>query len=114
MIANGLDTVDAPLLMQRCENLIQEHAIEDVVIGEPKELSGEPSEIENQIQAFIVRFKTRHPQVNIHRLDERFTSKIALDAMIASGAKKKQRREKGNVDKISATLLLQEFLNSKA
>jgi putative Holliday junction resolvase len=113
MIANGLETIEAPLLMKSLEALYQSHAFDTIVIGLPIELSGGLSAIESQIQTAIVRIKERFPSVRIERMDERFTSKMALDAMIVAGASKKQRKVKGNIDKISATLILQDYLNTR-
>lgn len=113
MIANGLDTIEAPLLMKHLEALYQSHGFDTIVIGLPLALSGELSGIESHIQAAITQINKRFPNVLIERFDERFTSKMALDAMIAAGASKKQRKEKGNIDKISATLILQDYLNTR-
>lgn len=113
MIANGLDTVEAPHLMKALQSLMDLYGFDTVVIGEPRRLGGEMSELENHIQQAIVRITERFSAVRIARMDERFTSKMAMDALIAAGASKKQRRDKGNVDKISATLILQEYLNAR-
>lgn len=113
MIANGLDTVDAPQLMKVLQAIHESHGFDTIVIGEPMRLGGEMSTLENHIQEAIVRIGERFPEVRMERMDERFTSKMAMDTMIAAGARKKQRRDKATVDKISATLILQEYLNAR-
>lgn len=113
MIANGLPTVKTRSLLKRLEEVANDPGFEDLVIGLPKRHSGELSDIEKEISAMILKIEELLPQVSIHRFDERFTSKLALQAMIDAGSTKKQRREKGNIDKVSATLILQEYLNLK-
>ncbi|NCG31120.1 MAG: Holliday junction resolvase RuvX, partial [Bacteroidetes bacterium] len=85
--------------------------VETVVIGHPKRMSGEDSAIENNIQIFIQELRKKTDTLNVDRMDERFTSKLALDSMIRAGSTKKQRSDKGLIDKVSATLILQEYLN---
>lgn len=111
MIANGLETVENAKLFEALDDLMSQHEIEALVIGLPKHLSGHEAEIEPEIKKRIVEIQNKFPDLKIHRFDERFTSKMALDAMIAMGSTKKQRREKGNIDKISATLILQDYLD---
>jgi len=113
MIANGLDTVATRDLMKRLEELQKEYGYKSVVIGQPKRMSGAYSNVENDILQFISVLKEKMPGMDIQRFDERFTSKMAMETMLVSGAKKKKRAEKGTLDKISATIILQEYLNSK-
>lgn len=113
MIANGLPTVDTPQLSDRLSELYRDPGFERIVIGLPKRHSGELSDIETEIQGVIKSCAQLFPDVVLDRYDERFTSKIAMQTMVMAGATKKQRREKGNIDKVSATLILQEYLNSK-
>ena len=82
-----------------------------MVIGLPTDLKGNLSEIETDILKFIEKVKELFPEVEIHRFDERFTSKMAFQTMIDSGLKKKDRQNKGLVDEISATILLQDYMN---
>ena len=77
----------------------------------PKRLNNEDSAVEADIQQLLTKLKERFPTIKIHRYDERFTSKIAFQTMIDSGLKKKQRQNKALIDEISATLILQDFLN---
>ncbi len=111
IIASGLETVETSKLIPYLKDYMIFNKVEAFIIGEPKRLHGEPSEIETQIKPFIEVLKKEFPSLGIHRIDERFTSKMAFDTMIASGISKKKRRDKGLVDKISATLILQDYLN---
>lgn len=111
MIANGLETEPTQSLMQRLHKINREQGFSKIVIGKPMRMSGDSSDIETEILKFIEKFSLEFPEKEITRFDERFTSKMALNAMIAAGATKKQRQEKGNIDKVSATIILQEYLN---
>jgi len=84
-----------------------------VVIGEPKQRDGTHSNVEIEIQKFLVKFSEVFPQMPVQRTDERFTSKMAFQTMIDSGLNKKQRKNKALVDQISATIILQSYLYSK-
>ena len=111
MIANGLDTVDSRELLDKVLELASSQDVETVVIGHPKRMSGEDSAIENNIQIFIQELRKKTDTLNVDRMDERFTSKLALDSMIRAGSTKKQRSDKGLIDTVSATLILPEYLN---
>lgn len=111
IIASGLTTVSTKELIPFLKDYAVLNKIEAFVIGEPKRLHGEASDIETEIIPFIEKLKIAFPNLVIHRIDERFTSKMAFETMIQSGISKKKRRDKGLVDKISATLILQDFLN---
>lgn len=111
MIANGLDTVASSELIPALKRIFEKQAFDTIVIGQPRRMDGSFSDIEMEILPTIERIKAAFPEAEIVRLDERFTSKIAMQTMIAAGSSKTQRREKGNLDKISAALLLQEYLN---
>jgi putative Holliday junction resolvase len=87
--------------------------VETVIIGEPKQMNGLPSESTEIIEKFITQFHTEFPNMKMERVDERFTSKMAFQTMIDSGLKKKQRQNKGLIDEIAATILLQDYLNYK-
>lgn len=113
MIANGLETVSSDKLMEKLLSLKEEFGFETVVIGYPKRMNGEDSSIEANIQLLIGVLRKKFIGIRIERFDERFTSKLAQQAMIAAGAKKSQRMNKGNLDKISATLILQDYLNQQ-
>jgi putative Holliday junction resolvase len=84
-----------------------------VVIGQPFNLKGGFNDLEEDIVKFIKTFEQRYPKVEVFRINEAFTSKMALESMIAAGSKKKDRRKKENIDKIAATIILQEFLENR-
>ena len=90
-----------------------EQKVDAIVIGEPTQRDGAPSNIEGNIQNFIKVFSLKFPNIAVVRVDERFTSKMAFQTMIDSGLKKKQRQNKALVDEISATIILQQFLYTK-
>ena len=113
IIASGLDTVETSVLMEFLQNHFSENSVDEVVIGLPTDLKGNMSEVEQDIQKFIEEFKNEFPEVSVVRFDERFTSKIASYFISQSGKNKKQRQEKGLIDKVSATLILQQYLEQK-
>jgi len=113
IIASGLDTVQTPLLMEFFKKYFSENKVDDVVVGLPVDLKGNISEVETDILKFIGIFKKEFPTIQVHRLDERFTSKMASFFISQSGKSKKQRQEKGLIDKVSATIILQNFLEQR-
>lgn len=113
MIANGLDTVDGNSLVKTLIALNQDPGFDVLVIGQANRFAGEASAVETEIQRFLKHLAQALPNVEVVRFDESFTSKLAVDTMVRAGAKRKQRQQKGLVDKISATLILQDYLNSK-
>ena len=113
IIASGLTTVETPKLRDFLKKYFLENSVDEVVIGLPTDLKGNMSDIETEIQKFILLFEKEFPDKKINRLDERFTSKMASFFISQSGKNKKQRQEKGLIDKVSATILLQNFLDQK-
>lgn len=113
IIASGLTTVETPKLMDFLKKYFSENLVDEIVIGLPTDLKGNMSDIETEIQKFILVFEKEFPDKKINRLDERFTSKMASFFISQSGKNKKQRQEKGLIDKVSATILLQNFLDQK-
>ena len=113
IIASGLTTVETPKLMDFLKKYFSENQVDEIVIGLPTDLKGNMSDIETVIQKFISSFEKDFPDKKINRLDERFTSKMASFFISQSGKNKKQRQEKGLIDKVSATILLQNFLDQK-
>ncbi|WP_312762832.1 Holliday junction resolvase RuvX [Epilithonimonas sp.] len=113
IIASGLTTVETPKLIDFLKKYFLENSVDEVVIGLPTDLKGNMSDIETEIQKFILVFEKEFPEKKINRLDERFTSKMASFFISQSGKNKKQRQEKGLIDKVSATILLQNFLDQK-
>ena len=113
LIASGLTTVETKNLFSFLKKYFQKEKIKWFIIGLPRDLNNKESVIEKQIYLFIKQFKKQFPSIEIVRQDERFTSKIAVKTMIDSGLKKKKRREKAIIDEISATLILQSFMERK-
>lgn len=113
IIASGLTTVETPKLIDFLKKYFLENSVDEVVIGLPTDLKGNMSDIETEIQKFILLFEKEFPYKKINRLDERFTSKMASFFISQSGKNKKQKQEKGLIDKVSATILLQNFLDQK-
>jgi len=113
IIASPLTTVERKVLWNYLEKLILKEQINDVVVGEAKRLNGESSEITQLQLEFVTALAKRFPQLVIHRENEMFTSKMAAQSMLTSGMKKSDRQIKGNVDMISAAILLQSFLDRR-
>ena len=114
IIANGLATVLTSTLFQYLEKYIQDEQVEKIIIGKPIQPNGQPSENLARVENFFNRWRKAHPEVPIEYYDERFTSVLAHRAMIDGGVKKKVRRDnKGLVDEISATIILQDYLESR-
>ena len=111
IIATPLETVLTHSLLQFLKAYLQKETVDEFVIGMPKTLKNEDSQIAPQVRKFILVIKKEFPGKSVHEVDERFTSSMAQRAMIEGGMKKKDRQIKGNADKISATLILQSFLN---
>ncbi|MCG9973259.1 Holliday junction resolvase RuvX [Christiangramia crocea] len=110
MIASGLTTVETPKLLDFLEDYFRNEKVERVLVGEPKRMDDSPSQSEVHIQEFLKKFSEKFPEMPLERVDERFTSKMAVQSMIDSGLKKKKRRNKALVDEISATIILQTWL----
>lgn len=113
IIASGLTTVPSETVITFLKDYFTKEDVIRVLIGEPKQMNGQPSESTAVIEKFVTDFKTAFPDMKIDRVDERFTSKMAFQTMIDSGLKKKQRQNKGLVDEIAATILLQDYLIRK-
>lgn len=113
IIASGLETVENCNLMAFLKKYFSENKVDEVVIGLPIDLKGNISEVETDILKFIEEFKKEFSDIAVHRLDERFTSKMASFFISQSGKNKKKRQEKGLIDKVSATIILQNFLEQR-
>ena len=113
IIASGLTTIPSETAIAFLTTYFSKENVSKVIIGEPKQMNGEPSESTPIIEKFVAAFKSAFPEMKIDRVDERFTSKIAFQTMIDSGLSKKQRQNKGLVDEIAATILLQDYLTRK-
>ena len=112
IIATPLDTVPTSELISYLGGYMKKESVDEFVVGMPKTLKNEDSEIAPLVRVFVEELKKLYPEKKIHLADERFTSRMAMQAMIEGGMKKKDRQVKGNVDKISATIILQSFLRS--
>ena len=110
LIASGLTTVSTSELFNFLSEYLKKEKIDTLVVGEPKQMQGEPSESEPLITKFLSEFSKRYPEIKVERQDERFTSRLAVQSMIEGGMKKKKRRDKALIDEISATLILQAYL----
>lgn len=110
IIASPLDTVHSKDVIEFLKNYMKTEEVEEIVVGMPKNLNNEDTNATPLVKAFINLLKKNFQDLKITLQDERFTSKMALDAMIAAGSSKKQRREKGNIDKVSASIILQSYL----
>ncbi len=113
IIAGGLTTVETHRLTDFLRNYIATEPVERIVIGEPRQPDGTPSENMARVRAFVQQWQKAMPSVPIEYYDERFTSVLAHQAMIAGGLRKKQRQNKGLVDEISATILLEDYMRSR-
>lgn len=113
IIATSLDTVHAKDVIQYLKDYQVREGIECFVVGMPKRLDNTDTNATSLVKAFVKNLRKNFPSLPIHLHDERFTSAMALQTMIAGGMKKKDRRDKANVDKISATIILQSFLEQK-
>jgi putative Holliday junction resolvase len=110
IIASGLTTVDTAELLTFLEDYLRKETVEKIIVGQPKQMNNQASESEVHITPFLEKLTKKFPTIPIEREDERFTSKMAFQTMIDSGLKKKQRRNKGLIDEISATIILQSYL----
>lgn len=113
IIASGLTTISTKNLIEFLKTYTLSETVDLIVIGLPKQMNNELSESEPLILKFIKILKNRFPDMPFERVDERFTSKIAFQSMIASGLNKNKRKNKSLVDEISATLILQSYLANK-
>jgi len=113
LIASGLATVPTKEVILFLQDYLKTESVALFVVGEPKQMNNTPSESEVLIKDFLKVLRTAFPEIPIERQDERFTSKMAFQSMIDGGLKKKKRRNKALLDEISATLILQSYLNRK-
>tara|TARA_X000000950_G_scaffold269720_1_gene348683 strand:- start:743 stop:1168 length:426 start_codon:yes stop_codon:yes gene_type:complete len=114
IIASGLSTLEPQKVIPFLMDYQKETEIEKFVVGQPKQKNGNYSEVEKEILLFIIQLQNTFPNIPIARQDERFTSIIAFNSLIQTGAKKKTRKNKAVLDEISATLILQSFLESNS
>ena len=113
LIAGGLATVSTSELFEYLTQYVAKESVERLVIGEPRQPNGQPSENLARVQQFVNRWRKEMPQIPIEYFDERFTSVLAHQAMLAGGLKKKARQDKALVDEISATIILEDYMRSR-
>ena len=113
LIAGGLATVVTSELFAFLQQYIAREPVERIVIGEPRQPNGQPSENLQRVQQFVNRWRKAMPQIPIDYYDERFTSVLAHQAMIDGGLCKKARQDKALVDEISATIILEDYMRSR-
>ena len=113
IIAGGLATVSTSELFDWLQDYLRREQVERIVIGEPRQPNGQPSENLPRVQQLVNRWRKAHPEVPIDYYDERFTSVLAHQAMLDGGLRKKARQDKALVDEISATIILEDYLRSR-
>lgn len=113
IVPGALDTIETKKLMEFLEDYIRREEVERIIIGEPVQPNGQPSENMQRVKQFEQRWRNAHPEIPIEGYDERYTSAMAHRTMIDAGLRKKARQDKALVDKISATIILQDYLESK-
>ena len=113
LIAGGLTTVPSAQILSFVESYVAQNEVETIVVGLPKQMNNQPSESMRYITPFVNALKKRLPAIKVDFFDERFTSVLAHRAMLDGGLKKKDRQNKALVDEISATIILQDYLESK-
>lgn len=114
IIANGLATVSTSQLFDFLETYIAREPVERIVVGKPMQTNGAPSENLARVELFVAQWRQKRPEIPVEFYDERFTSVLAHQAILDSGVRKKARREnRGLVDEISATIILQDWMNAR-
>ena len=110
IIANSLATVETSTLLSFLSDYFSKEQVECIVVGLPKQMNNQPSESMKYIEVFVNKFRASFPNIPVEYMDERFTSKIAVQAMVQGGVKKMDRRNKALIDSVSATIILQSYL----
>lgn len=110
IIANGLGTVHSKDVIQFLKDYMAKEKVDCIVVGEPKQMDNTQSDSSRFIEPFVKHLSRTFPDIKVERMDERFTSKMAFQTMIDSGLKKKDRQNKELVDQVSATIILQSYL----
>lgn len=110
IIATGLTTVHSKDVVEFLKKYFTSEKVDCIVVGEPKRMNNQPSDVERLIEPFIKQLNKTFPEMPVKRMDERFTSKMAFQAMIDGGLKKKDRQNKETVDMVSATIILQSYM----
>ena len=113
IIASGLKNLPTPEVIPFLKKYCETEQVDIFVLGKPIQKDGAPSEVEVHILKFIKKLQNHFPEMTIERYDERYTSKMAVQSMIDGGLTKKKRADKGMIDQVSATLILQSYLDYK-
>ncbi len=113
MIASGLKTVASKDIWTFLSDYLKQEKVDAIVVGEPRDMMNRPSDSSRFVEPFVRKLRKIYPKLKVDRFDERFTSKMAFQAMIDGGLGKKQRQNKALVDTISATIILQSYLESQ-
>lgn len=113
LIANGLTTVPTHQLLDFVVDYVRKEPVERILVGLPKQMNNEPSENMKRIEPFVRSLKNKLPSIHVEYVDERFTSVLAHRTMLEAGLKKKDRQNKALVDEVSATIILQTFLENR-
>lgn len=110
IIATGLTTVGTATVFDFIKQYVAQELVVCFVVGDPRNLDNTPAQIADSVEAFVGQLEQRYPHIPLHRIDERFTSKMAAQTLVMSGLKKKQRQNKALLDEVSATLILQTYM----
>ena len=113
IIATGLTTVAAKDILTYLAEYFHTEEVEQIVVGDPRNMDNTPSQVAPMVNDFVKNLKKSFPSIPVHRIDERFTSKMAKKTILMSGKKKKDRQRKELVDEVSATIILQSFMESQ-
>ncbi|NHM07935.1 Holliday junction resolvase RuvX [Flavobacterium sp. CYK-4] len=113
IIASGLTTVESSLVFNFLEEYFSAESVSKILVGDPKQMNGTPSESAVLIDKFVEELIRRFPNIPVIRVDERFTSKMAFQSMVDGGLSKKQRKNKALIDEISAAIMLRDYLTRK-
>lgn len=114
LIATALDTVHSKEVITYLKSYLVKEQVESFVVGEPRQMDNSQSEITPMIERFILQLKKEFPIIPVYRMDERFTSKMASQALLMSGLKKKARQDKALIDRTSAVIILQSYMESRS
>jgi putative Holliday junction resolvase len=114
IIANALTTVSSHEVFDFLKDYFSKEQVEKLVVGLPKQMNNQPSESMPFIEQFVEKFRKLYPQIPVQMVDERFTSKLAVQTMVMGGVKKKDRQNKATIDTVSATIILQSYLESES
>lgn len=113
IVASPVTTISPDHLSDFIANYLKTETVEEIVVGYPLKEDGTPTDLTNAVDQLIPRLKSSFPEIAFHKHDERYTSKLAMQSMIQGGSSKKARRNKANLDKISATLILQSYMEKR-